>query len=357
MPESTEEADWTASGCRELTGRHDGVGLPAPGAPASSARAGLAVLGSYTAARVPGVQVLGERAALAGLRRNAPFSPGGTFRALRARDGWLGISLARPSDIELLPALMQTEQAREPWRALASWIEEQAVTAAAARAHLLGLPAAIIPERIPPEQRPPVLVTPGGPRGRQSQQLTVVDLTSLWAGPLCARLLGRAGLRIVKVESRQRPDGARQGTAEFFHRLHDGHEFLQLDFATERSTLANLVAEADVLLEASRPRALAHLGIDPAEHVARGTIWASITAYGRSGDAAMRVGFGDDVAAGAGLVAWLDGHPVPVGDAIADPLAGVHAAAAVAIALAGDIGCLLDVSMHAVAARAAAPTR
>ena len=52
-----------------------------------------------------GTGLLGERAALAGLSRRAPCSVGGAFRALRAADGWLGLSLARPDDIALLPAL------------------------------------------------------------------------------------------------------------------------------------------------------------------------------------------------------------------------------------------------------------
>jgi hypothetical protein len=65
----------------------------------------------------------------------------------------------------------------------------------------------------------------------------------------------------------------------------------------------------------------------------------------------QRVGFGDDVAAGAGLVAWEPDGPIPAGDALADPLAG--AVAATVAALRDDRGALLDVSMHDVAAWAA----
>ena len=50
----------------------------------------------------------------------------------------------------------------------------------------------------------------------------------------------------------------------------------------------------------------------------------SITASGRD---SPRVGFGDDVAAGAGLVACDQaGQPVFCGDALADPLTGLAAA-------------------------------
>jgi hypothetical protein len=91
------------------------------------------------------------------------------------------------------------------------------------------------------------------------------------------------------------------------------------------------------------------LGIYVAAYVERGLIWTSITAYGRTGPWDNRVGFGDDVAAAAGLVAELDGVPVPVGDAIADPLAGARAAAETSAALLRTTGRLIDVSMRDVA--------
>ena len=343
--------DWARSGARELTGFADAPALSAPGAPATAVRAALAVLAAYTGAQLPGVEVLSERAALAGFTRNAPYSAGGAFRALQAADGWLGLSLSRESDIELIPALVEGEIGGDPWAAASQWLRGRLLAPAAERTRLLGLPAAPIPVLPPPERRAPVLVSVGGVRTFVEKPF-VLDLTSLWAGPLCARLLGLTGARIVKVESATRPDGARTGSPAFFERMHAGHELLTLDFTSQRDELCSMIRRADVVLEASRPRALRQLGIDAHAEASAGTIWASITAYGRDGDDAMRVGFGDDVAAGAGLVAWVNGTPVPVGDAIADPLAGVHAAAAVAIALRGRHGALLDVSMHDVAVRA-----
>lgn len=369
---ANETAEWAACGAMALTGRADGPPLCTAGSPASTVRDLLQISGQCLDAAIPGQhaampgsQVLAERAALTGLARRGPWSAGGAFRPMRARDGWFGVSLARAADVDLLPALMEQDYEGDPWHALEHWLRATSVTAAARRAALLGLPAAPVPAEPPTGDRPPVRVQLGGHRaepggrrvqlgGRRRDRLLVVDLTSLWAGPLCAHLLGLSEARVIKVETVQRPDGARCGSQAFFDLLHAGHESLSLDPGTDLGLLVALLRRADIVLEASRPRALRQWGIDAASFVADGAIWVSITAYGRD-DEAGRVGFGDDVAAGAGLVAWDDGEPLPAADAIADPLAGAAAAAAAGIALTGDRGCLLDVSMHHVAAAAAAP--
>ena len=90
----------------------------------------------------------------------------------------------------------------------------------------------------------------------------------------------------MKVESLGRPDGARAGAPAFFDLLHGGHLSVALDFGSpdDLAALRRLLAGADVVLEASRPRALRQLGIDAGQYVADGTVWASITAYGRAGE-------------------------------------------------------------------------
>jgi hypothetical protein len=176
----------------------------------------------------------------------------------------------------------------------------------------------------------------------------VVDFSALWAGPLCAHLLGLAGARVVKVETPWRPDGARRGNAAFYDLLHAGHRCVALDPHTSsgREAMAALVDAADIVIESSRPRALARFGLDAGAAVALGTTWVSITAYGRASD---RIGFGDDVAAASGLVARdARGYPVFCGDAIADPLTGLTAAVRAACAPAG--GALLDIAMADVVA-------
>jgi crotonobetainyl-CoA:carnitine CoA-transferase CaiB-like acyl-CoA transferase len=238
----------------------------------------------------------------------------------------------------------------DPWELVRREVGAGRVDELENRAVLLDLPVARLPDAdgpTPTEPVPFLLTAPSGGRGRTTRPL-VVDLSSMWAGPLCANLLGLAGGRVVKVESATRPDGARSGSPSFFRLLHGGHESVVLALAATngRKALRRLVAAADVVIDSSRPRAMEQLGIDPLEVVAGGTTWVSVTAYGRGGRWSNRIGFGDDVAVAAGLVAGRDGAPLMCGDAAADPIAGLHAAVAAAGSLLSGRSRLVDVSLR-----------
>ncbi|APH02407.1 hypothetical protein ASJ30_13430 [Janibacter indicus] len=348
------QKDWADSGGMALTGYREGPALGVRGHPASAVRASMAWLESLCGSHsLPGVELLGERAAMAGLFRNAPVSCGGAMRLLPCAHDHVAVSLARPADHALVPAIVEGDTGEDSWTALRRWTLERTAAEVADRCQLLGVPAAPAGPTGQQTARPWLSTQRGGPRRRLRERPRIVDLTSLWAGPLCARLLRLTGAEVTKIESQHRPDGARHGTPDFFTRMNDGSRYVSLDFTTRegRDQLHQLVADADVVLEASRPRALRHLGIDADELAATGTIWLSITARGRGSD---WVGFGDDIAAGAGLLADSD-EVLPAGDALADPLAGVHGAVAVTAALRTDRGWLLDLSMHETARLCARP--
>ena len=223
-----------------------------------------------------------------------------------------------------------------------------------AAAQLLGLPAAEVATAAP-DPMPWAISRPGQPVPAGHRQPRVVDFSAMWAGPLCAHLLGRCGAEVVKVEDLGRPDAARRGDPWLFEELHAGHEQVVLDFGSEpgRRTLRELVSQADVVIEASRPRALGHLGLSPGQFLGSrpGRTWVSITGHGRSGTRSNWVAFGDDAAAGGGLVSDADPRgPVFCADAIADPISGLCGATGALASIVNGGGHLVDCSMTAASA-------
>jgi hypothetical protein len=368
-PGADPAADWARSGVVALTGHADGPPLVPPGRAATVAGELAARFAAVTGVRVDGASLLSERAAFTAHRRRGAVSAGGACRLLPTADGWAAVSCARPDDAALLGALAGEDPGGDPWPAVTRWLREHTGAELAQRTEMLGIAAAPVgcdavapavpwpgvPEHPPPRgaRRPPPAGAARPQPPRPLAGLLVADFSALWAGPLCARLLGLAGARVVKVETPERPDGARRGNAAFYRLLHAGHRCVALDPRTSggREAMAALVQAADIVIESSRPRALARFGLDAEAAAAAGTTWVSITAHGRASD---RVGFGDDVAAGSGLVARdADGSPLFCGDAIADPLTGLTAAVLAACVPAG--GALLDISMSDVAAATLSP--
>ena len=369
-------AAWAASGAMALTGP--------PGAPPLGPPAGLvpklwsiarllevrtAALGKPVA--VDPVALLGERAAIAGLDRRGTTSCGGGTRLLRAQDGWLAVSLARPDDLDLVPAWLEHGEPVEAlWDLVVRVAASSSVDRLVDRGLLLGLPIAALPAAPPQAPTAPAPLAPlpiqahrlaGGPApALRSADLVVADLSSLWAGPLCGSLLAAAGAQVIKVESTYRPDGTRRGPAPFFELLNAGKRSVALDLRTEdgRRALRAVVSGADVVVDASRPRALEQLGVVADEVLTgdRPRVWASITGHGRTSPGRDRVAFGDDAAVAGGLVAWDAQGPCFCADAIADPTTGLVAAAAILDCLTVGGRWLLDLSMAGVAAHLAGPT-
>jgi len=360
---------WAASGAMALTGRADGPPLLAPAPLASCARGAVQALGLLAGAtdvidRIDGARLLGERAACSGARRRGVVAPGGTCRLMRARDGWLAVNLARVSDVELLPAWLDLDPSAggdgfDVWAHVGRVIADRDGAEVLARARLLGIPAAPAATSV---TRPPWFRrnVDGIVRERPADAAPlVVDLSTLWAGPLAASLLGLVGARVIKVESTRRPDGARDGAAAFYDRMNAGKESVAFDLASAagRTALRTLITHADIVVESARPRALQQMGIDAAELVRSvpGLVWVGITGYGRSEPEAGWVAFGDDASAAAGLTAATGrlaagDEPLFCGDAIADPLTGVHAAVAALGTWQTGRGCLLDIALRDVTA-------
>lgn len=308
------------------------------------------------------LEMLTARATIQGLGRQGRTSCGGASKLVSARDATICVSLARKDDVELVPAWLGiAAMTADPWDLVIEHAASRPADELVAWGAELGLPVSRLAERAPTPVDEAVRRDPHGPAEPASglSGLQVVDLSSLWAGPLCGSLLAAAGAEVTKVESASRPDGGRLIPA-FFELLNGMKSHRSIDFRASagRAELRRVLSRADVVIEASRPRALAQLGIDPAEMMAeaRPRVWVSITGHGRSGPDANRVGFGDDAAVAGGLVSWDDGEPVFCADAIADPLTGMAATAAALEAVSAGGKWLIDAALSRVASAFAGPT-
>lgn len=341
----------------EVTGRPDGPGLVCPVPLAAAADGALSALRAIVpGAQLPqsGAALLGERSRLLGLRRQGRISANGSCRLISCSDRMIALNLPRASDWELLPALFG--ETSDDWNALEQLACRWDAPALVAQGRQLGLAIADSCATAPPLA--PFYIEQLGAKARRTHAAPLVlDLSSLWAGPLAGSLLRMAGARVIKVESRSRPDGARGGNPRFFDLLNAGKESVALDFRDpeELQHLRALASRADMVIESSRPRALRQLGILAEEQAARGAVWVSITGHGRSGLCAEYVGFGDDCAIAGGLgsamtAAW--GEPLFAGDAIADPLTGITAALAAWASWLNGGGQLISLTLADVVAHA-----
>ena len=189
----------------------------------------------------------------------------------------------------------------------------------------------------------------------------VLDLSRVWAGPLAARILGDLGADVVRVEatwsrgpkgvtdeqaarSHLYPQGKagarpwnRQGMFNKFNR-NKRAVTLQLDTPAGKAVFERLVERADVVLENYSPRVMPQLGLgyDRLSELNPGIIYIGMPGFGWTGPARDWVALGTMIEPAAGLsslMGYRDGGPYKSGVAWADPVAALHAAAAVLIAL------------------------
>jgi crotonobetainyl-CoA:carnitine CoA-transferase CaiB-like acyl-CoA transferase len=307
---------------------------------------------------IDGGQVADRRPFL-DLGRPGLRSPNGSCRMVRTADGWIAVNLPRESDVDLVPAWLGREIADDPWSDITKAARQTPWRDLVATARLLGLPVAGVGEVVADSPEAPLhrMGSPGSPR--PASQMQVLDLSAMWAGPLCGSILAAVGMAATKVESRIRPDALREASSLFFERLNGAKNHLVLDFAdpADLARLGDMLAAADVAITSARPRAFEQLGLSPKGLFARNPrlTWVAISGYGWRGDGADRVAFGDDAAAAGGLVRrTAGGAPRFLGDALADPLTGLAAAAGALKALQHGGGFLVDAALAITAAGVAA---
>jgi crotonobetainyl-CoA:carnitine CoA-transferase CaiB-like acyl-CoA transferase len=177
--------------------------------------------------------------------------------------------------------------------------------------------------------------------------LRVLDLATLFAGPLCATMLGDFGAEVVKVEHPTRPDPSRghgpakDGIGLWWKVLGRNKRTITLDLSSPggRDTLLRLAATADVVVENFRPGTLEKwgLGWDELSQVNPRLVLTRITGFGQFGPYSHRPGFGTLAEAMSGFAAATgepEGPPTLPPFGLADSVAALASAYAVMTALA-----------------------
>lgn len=183
--------------------------------------------------------------------------------------------------------------------------------------------------------------TPGdepATRVRDPATLNVVDLTAMWAGPLCTALLAGLGAAVVKIEPRSRLDGLR-GSPRQFATLNDAKQIVALDLgdADDRARFERLVRTADVVVESFSRRVMTNFGYPPEALRALNpqVVSVAVRAFPVGTPEQDWVAFGPGVHAASGH-GTLGGRPAPAVVAYADALTGLAAFARVVEVLAAD---------------------
>ena len=174
----------------------------------------------------------------------------------------------------------------------------------------------------------------------------VVDLTTVVSGPYGTLLLADFGADVVKVEA---PSGdvardlgprAHDGMAAVYLACNRGKRSVVLDLGTDqgRARLAELAAASDVLVHNMRRDAAVRCGADPEtlRAVNPSLVHCAIVGFGADGPYADLPAYDDTVQAVAGIAgaqSWMHGEPAYAANAVADKVAGMAAAFAIAAAL------------------------
>jgi len=189
----------------------------------------------------------------------------------------------------------------------------------------------------------------------------VLDLSRIWAGPYCTKLMADMGAEIIKMESLSVYDSHRgpinpaRGIAAYpdcepgdepwnrngwFNCLHMSKYGISLELTTEtgRQVFEQLVAISDVVIENFRQGSLERLGYsyETLRRIRPDLIYVSMPAFGNSGpwQKYLAYGIGQEQLSGmAHMTGYRGEGPMKSGINHGDPITGAHAAGVLLAAL------------------------
>ena len=195
----------------------------------------------------------------------------------------------------------------------------------------------------------------------------VLDLTMMWAGPYATKMLGEMGAEVIKIESPRAWDNIRTllprtevvddpwNSAYYFAEYNHEKLSVTLDLAQPagKETFLRLVANSDVVIENYRADVMGNLGLttEILQEANPELVIVSMAGFGKTGGEQNNVGYGPIIEMMSGLMS-LSGYepdaPHKTGVSYGDPVAGLAAVSAIALALikrrASGRGSVVDLS-------------
>ena len=180
--------------------------------------------------------------------------------------------------------------------------------------------------------------------------IRILDMSRVLAGPWAAQLLGDYGADVVKIERPKVGDDTRQwgppwlGNESAYYLSTNRNKrsvTVNISVSEGQAIIKDLVQHVDVLLENFKVGTMARFGLGPDEllKINPKLIYCSISAFGQTGSRAEKPGYDAMIQASAGLMSITGpsqheaGGPQKVGVAISDIMAGMYATTAILAAL------------------------
>ena len=190
--------------------------------------------------------------------------------------------------------------------------------------------------------------------------LRVIDLSTVLAGPNCARYFADFGADVIKIEKPGDGDSLRamawkdprDGTGLWWKLVNRNKRNIALDLKidADREIYLRLIDDANVLVENFRPGTLERLGLGPELLLKRNAnlVITRVSGFGQTGPYKDRPGFASIAESMSGLAAISgepDGPPMLPPIALTDEVTGVVAAFATMVALHSKVGQVVDVNL------------
>ena len=169
------------------------------------------------------------------------------------------------------------------------------------------------------------------------EDVVILDLTRVVAGPFCTSMLGDMGARVIKIENPKGGDDSRaygpyvNGESAYFAMHNRSKEGVTLNLKAPegKALFLEMVKKADVVVENYRPGVMDRLGLgyDVLKEVNDQIIYAAVSGYGCYGRYSQRPGYDILGQAMGGLMSvtgTAESGPVKAGNAMGDILGGLN---------------------------------